>query len=48
MASIQKRPNGMWRARYRDEYGREHTKHEARKVDAQQWLDEQMAQTGDT
>jgi integrase len=43
VASIQKRPNGMWRARYRDEYGREHTKHEARKVDAQQWLDEKTS-----
>ena len=43
MASIQKRPDGMWRARYRDEYGREHTKHEARKVDAQLWLNEKTS-----
>jgi integrase len=39
MASINKRPDGVWRARYRDEAGREHSKHFARKVDAQRWLD---------
>lgn len=39
MASIKKRPDGQWRARYRDEAGREHAKHFARKVDAQRWLD---------
>lgn len=39
MASIQKRPNGSWRARYRDEAGREHAKHFERKIDAQRWLD---------
>jgi integrase len=39
MASIQKRPNGQWRARYRDEGGREHARHFPRKVDAQKWLD---------
>ncbi len=27
MASIAKRPDGQWRARYRDESGREHSKH---------------------
>ncbi|BDI23549.1 site-specific integrase [Herbiconiux sp. L3-i23] len=27
MASIQKRPNGSWRARYRDENGKEHSRH---------------------
>lgn len=43
MASIQKRPNGKYRARYRDETGREHAKHFTRKADAQQWLDEQTA-----
>lgn len=41
MASIKKRPDGQWRARYRDPAGREHAKHFARKVDAQRWLDEQ-------
>lgn len=38
MASIQRRPNGQWRARYRDPVGREHAKHFTRKVDAQRWL----------
>src|SRR5829696_1817662 len=39
MASIAKRPDGQWRARYRDEAGREHSKHFRRRVDAQRWLD---------
>lgn len=39
MASVQKRPNGKWRARYRDPAGREHARHFDRKRDAQQWLD---------
>lgn len=43
MASIAKRPNGQWRARYRDDSRREHSKHFARKVDAQRWLDEVTA-----
>lgn len=43
MASIQKRANGRWRARFRDEGGREHAQHFERKVDAQAWLDEQTA-----
>lgn len=43
MASIAKRPNGQWRARYRDEAGKEHARHFPRKVDAQRWLDEQTA-----
>ncbi|MGW9415157.1 site-specific integrase [Arthrobacter cupressi] len=40
MASIRKRENGSWRARYRDHAGKEHARHFARKVDAQRWLDE--------
>jgi integrase len=40
MASIRKRHDGQWRARYRDSAGREHAKHFARKGDAQRWLDE--------
>lgn len=40
MASIAKRPDGKWRARYRDEAGKEYSKHFTRKVDAQRWLDE--------
>ncbi len=43
MASIAKRPDGQWRARYRDGAGREHSKHFDRKVDAQRWLDETTA-----
>ena len=38
MSSIAKRPDGQWRARYRDDDGREHARHFARKVDAQRWL----------
>jgi len=40
MSSIAKRPGGRWRARYRDQQDREHSKHFTRKVDAQRWLDE--------
>jgi hypothetical protein len=43
MASIKKRPDGQWRARYRDAAGKEHAKHFGRKVDAQRWLDEVTA-----
>lgn len=43
MASIQKRPKGTWRARYRDAAGKEHARHFKRKVDAQQWLNEVTA-----
>lgn len=43
MASIAKRPNGKWRARYRDAAGREHSRHFVRRVDAQRWIDEVTA-----
>ncbi|WP_037678877.1 tyrosine recombinase XerC [Streptomyces albus] len=43
MASIAKRPNGKYRARYRDATGREHARHFVRKLDAQRWLDEETA-----
>jgi integrase len=43
VASVAKRPDGRWRARYRDEGGREFSKHFPRKVDAQRWLDETTA-----
>lgn len=43
MASIKKRPDGVWRARYRDPDGREHARHFPRKVDAQRWLDERTS-----
>lgn len=39
MASIAKRPNGRWRARYRDPDGREYSRHFSRKIDAQRWID---------
>ena len=38
--NIAKRPDGNWRARYRDEQGRERSRHFDRKIDAQRWLDE--------
>ena len=38
--NIAKRPNGKWRARYRDEAGNERARHFDRKIDAQRWLDE--------
>src|SRR3954468_62026 len=43
VASIKKRPDGKYRARYRDEAGSEHARHFARKLDAQRWLDEQTS-----
>ncbi|WP_104175525.1 site-specific integrase [Arthrobacter sp. Y81] len=43
MASIQKRDNGSWRARYRDDAGKEHARHFARQKDAKVWLDEVTA-----
>lgn len=48
MASVKKREDGQWRARYRDNSGKEHARHFARKVDAQAWLDTVTAavQTG--
>jgi integrase len=41
--NIAKRDNGKWRARYRDESGKEHARHFLRKIDAQFWLDEQTS-----
>jgi len=43
MASIKRRPDGQWRARYRDDAAKEHARHFGRKVDAQRWLDEVTA-----
>lgn len=43
MASVQKRPNGKWRARYRDRAGREHARHFERKFEAERWLAEVSA-----
>ncbi|MDP9093689.1 MAG: site-specific integrase [Actinomycetota bacterium] len=39
MANIARRPDGRWRARYRDGLGIEHAQHFSRKIDAQSWLD---------
>jgi integrase len=39
MASITKRSDGHWRARYRDTKGKEHARHFQRKIAAQRWLD---------
>ena len=35
---MHKRPDGKWRARYRDPSHREHARHFSRKVDAERWL----------
>lgn len=43
MASTKKTPAGTWKARYRDDDGKEFAKNFRRKVDAQSWLDEQTA-----
>lgn len=43
MASVKRRPDGKWRARYRDDSGKEHARHFSRKVDAQTWLDQVTA-----
>lgn len=43
MASIKKRADGVWRARYRDDAGKEHARHFKRKTDAERWLDEVTA-----
>jgi integrase len=40
MASVQRRPDGTWRARYRDAADKEHARHFRRRADAERWLDE--------
>lgn len=54
MASIKKRPNGSWRARYRDSAGKEHARHFKYKDNprdlansAQHWLDEEKSKIRD-
>lgn len=42
-SSIKRRPNGRWRARYRDETGREHARHFTRKTDGEDWLEKELA-----
>jgi hypothetical protein len=46
VASVKRRPDGIWRARYRDAAGKEHARHFGRKVDAQRWLAGKMMQLG--
>ena len=41
MVSIAKRPDGRWRARYRDPEGKQVAKHFHRKTDAERWLIDQ-------
>ncbi len=41
--NVAKRTKGGWRARYRDDTGKEHSRHFDRKVDAQPWLDQVTA-----
>ena len=43
MANLAKRPDGRWRACYRDAVDKEHSRHFASKLDAQRWLDEVTA-----
>ena len=43
MASIKQRPDGQWRARYRDLSGKEHAGHFRLKRGAQEWLDQETA-----
>jgi integrase len=43
MASIQKRPDGQWRARFRDPEGKERARHFPTRARAQGWLDQQTA-----
>lgn len=43
-SGVNKRPDGKWRARYRDETGKEITKHFARWVDADKWRKARVAE----
>jgi integrase len=43
VASIKKRPDGSWRARYRDDAGVEHAHHASTRAEAQRWLDGRTA-----
>jgi integrase len=38
MGNVARRPDGKWRARYRDPAGKEHSRHFRRKLDAERWL----------
>lgn len=41
--SVKQRPNGVWRARYRDQANKEHSKHFKTKREGEAWLVEQKA-----
>ena len=43
MGSVKRRPDGKYRARYRDHAGKEHAKHFDRKIDAERWVTGQEA-----
>lgn len=43
MVSISKLPSGRWRARYRDDTGHQHAQHFKRRVDAEKWERNQLA-----
>jgi hypothetical protein len=43
MANIERRPNGVWRARYYNHAVKQHVKHFPRKIDAKAWIDEVTA-----
>ncbi|WP_402371429.1 site-specific integrase [Isoptericola rhizosphaerae] len=43
MSSVKRRPDGVWRARYRDAAGKEHARHFKRSTDAKAWLAEVTA-----
>lgn len=47
MGNIAKRPNGKYRARYRDATGKEHARHFDRKGDAERWLAKQITRIAD-
>lgn len=47
MSSIAKRPNGKYRARYRDAAGKEHARHFDRRKDAERWLAAQVTRVAD-
>lgn len=47
MASIKKRPNGKYRARYRDPEGKEHARHFDRRKDAETWISRQVVKVTD-
>ncbi len=43
MGSVARRPDGRWRARYKDDGGKEHAKHFDRKIDGERWVTEQQS-----